>query len=116
MFWIDPVDKSSRIDTSWPAAISASARCDPMNPAPPVMNARTNSVSGELENDVGRSPGGPAVGMDAVAGDERATGRGQPAAHLSIIQQRSKRRPDVADRGGSSHHARVDERREIVRQ
>src|SRR6266550_7175089 len=32
-----PVERSSRTTTSSPRASRASARCDPMNPAPPVM-------------------------------------------------------------------------------
>src|SRR6267142_1050012 len=33
----EPVDRSSMMVTRSPRAISASARCDPMNPAPPVI-------------------------------------------------------------------------------
>src|SRR5438477_9580034 len=33
----EPVDRSSMPVTRSPRAISASARCDPMNPAPPVI-------------------------------------------------------------------------------
>src|SRR5947208_2521260 len=40
MFSIDPVERSSRACTRWPRAISSSARCDPMNPAPPVIRYR----------------------------------------------------------------------------
>lgn len=32
-----PVDKLSRTTTSSPCAIRASERCEPMNPAPPVI-------------------------------------------------------------------------------
>ena len=32
-----PVDRSSMTVTLWPALSSVSARCDPMNPAPPVI-------------------------------------------------------------------------------
>ena len=37
---IEPVDRSSRMCTRSPCASNASARCDPMNPAPPVMRYR----------------------------------------------------------------------------
>src|SRR5439155_702179 len=36
-----PVERSSSTVTSCPAARSASARCDPMKPAPPVISAFT---------------------------------------------------------------------------
>src|SRR4051812_2127958 len=45
MFSRRPVDRLSRIETVCPLAISDSARCDPMNPAPPVMSARTVNAS-----------------------------------------------------------------------
>ena len=41
MFSIEPVERLSRMSTSCPCSSSASARCDPMNPAPPVMKALT---------------------------------------------------------------------------
>ena len=41
MLSIEPVDRLSRISTSCPLSSSASERWDPMNPAPPVINART---------------------------------------------------------------------------
>src|SRR5436190_11538138 len=44
MLRIDPVDRLSMTSTSWPAASRASARCDPMKPAPPVINALTTPV------------------------------------------------------------------------
>src|SRR6266850_2593029 len=44
MLSIDPVDRSSRISTSWPWSSNASDRWDPMKPAPPVINARTRDV------------------------------------------------------------------------
>jgi len=44
MFVRDPVDMLSRIVTVSPRAIRASARCEPMKPAPPVMNARIETV------------------------------------------------------------------------
>ena len=37
MFRSDPVDRSSMMVTRSPRAINASARCDPMKPAPPVI-------------------------------------------------------------------------------
>src|SRR5258708_35846709 len=40
MFSIAPVDKSSITNTSCDADNSASERCDPMNPAPPVISTR----------------------------------------------------------------------------
>src|SRR5919204_1741651 len=48
MFGSDPVERSSRAKTSQPAASRSSARCDPMNPAPPVMSALGLLVSGVL--------------------------------------------------------------------
>src|SRR6266487_3669378 len=44
MFRIDPVDRLSMTSTSCPASSSASARWDPMKPAPPVINALTTPV------------------------------------------------------------------------
>src|SRR5215510_15160394 len=44
MLSIDPVDRLSRIRTSWPCASRASERWEPMNPAPPVTRARTDAV------------------------------------------------------------------------
>src|SRR3954463_10506861 len=41
MLSIDPVDRLSRISTSCPFSSNASERWEPMNPAPPVINART---------------------------------------------------------------------------
>ena len=41
MFSMAPVERLSSTVTWWPAPSSASARCDPMNPAPPVMKAFT---------------------------------------------------------------------------
>src|SRR5215208_939024 len=41
MLPMEPVDRLSRTITSWPSSSSRSARCEPMNPAPPVMNAFT---------------------------------------------------------------------------
>ena len=40
MFSSEPVDRLSRIVTLSPRAMRASARLEPMNPAPPVMKAR----------------------------------------------------------------------------
>ena len=40
MFSSRPVDRSSSTATSWPGWRRASARCDPMNPAPPVIKTR----------------------------------------------------------------------------
>src|SRR6185503_10015332 len=44
MLSIEPVERLSRIRTSWPPSSKASVRWEPMNPAPPVMNARTRRV------------------------------------------------------------------------
>src|SRR5262245_33931177 len=44
MLSIDPVDRLSRIRTSWPCASRASERWEPMKPAPPVTRARTDAV------------------------------------------------------------------------
>src|SRR5262245_61249630 len=38
-----PVERSSRTSTSSPRSRRASARCDPMKPAPPVINTRMKS-------------------------------------------------------------------------
>src|SRR5216684_9144977 len=40
MFSMLPVDRSSRMKTSWFFFSRASARCDPKNPAPPVIKTR----------------------------------------------------------------------------
>lgn len=44
MFLTEPVDRLSRMVTLSPRAIRASAKCEPMNPAPPVINARIRRV------------------------------------------------------------------------
>src|SRR5262245_35260667 len=44
MLRIEPVDRLSITSTSYPSASSVSARCEPMKPAPPVINALTRSV------------------------------------------------------------------------
>src|SRR5438067_8311121 len=44
MLSIDPVERLSRMRTSCPWSSSASERCEPMKPAPPVINARTRNV------------------------------------------------------------------------
>src|SRR4030095_9573945 len=45
MFSSRPVDRSSRTATSSPRSRRASARCDPMKPAPPVIRARIKMIS-----------------------------------------------------------------------
>src|SRR5262245_49188016 len=50
MLSIEPVERLSRINTSWPWSSSVSERWDPMKPAPPVISARTRDVlSGDLQ-------------------------------------------------------------------
>src|SRR5436190_18726461 len=44
MLSMEPVDRLSRMSTSCPCSINISERWDPMNPAPPVINARTRDV------------------------------------------------------------------------
>ena len=44
MLSIDPVDRLSRTNTSSPRSRSASERCDPTKPAPPVISTRIDSV------------------------------------------------------------------------
>src|SRR5262245_20431124 len=51
MFSRCPVDKSSSTKTECPWPIRDSARCDPMKPAPPVMSARTVSLSLKSESE-----------------------------------------------------------------
>src|SRR5947207_1462158 len=46
MLSIDPVDRSSRTNTWCPCASSASARCDPTKPAPPVSSVLIRSCGG----------------------------------------------------------------------
>src|SRR5829696_1539352 len=41
MFPIEPVDRLSSTKTSSPRSSSASDRCEPIKPAPPVMRTRT---------------------------------------------------------------------------
>src|SRR4051812_36022231 len=40
-----PVARSSKTRTRWPAAVSPSTRCEPMNPAPPVTRNRSFMAS-----------------------------------------------------------------------
>jgi hypothetical protein len=44
MFFLEPVDRLSRIVTLSPRAMRASARCEPIKPAPPVMRTCITSV------------------------------------------------------------------------
>src|ERR1051326_3488763 len=39
-----PVSRLSTQTTAWPSASSASQRCDPMNPAPPVTKTRIRDI------------------------------------------------------------------------
>ena len=48
-----PVDRSSRTMTSSPRAEQASARCEPMNPAPPVMRTPSRVTASFLEKRIG---------------------------------------------------------------
>src|SRR5262249_23337266 len=91
MLSIEPVERLSRISTSWPWSSNVSDRWEPMKPAPPVISARTRDVlSGNLQarREVARRFGnGPHVGVahrrierqrpDLVAGPRgnRALGR-----------------------------------------
>src|SRR4029453_4195551 len=52
----------SRTDTSWPAASSASARCEPMKPAPPVISARTGPQRSRRRPEAAPAGGGAGGG------------------------------------------------------
>jgi len=57
-----PVDRSSITSTRRPPARKASARCEPMNPAPPVMQARfTDRPTGRPRRALGVGRGGRPV-------------------------------------------------------
>ena len=47
---IRPVDRSSRMTTEFPRSSNCSARCEPMNPAPPVMRKRCPIFEGYTRN------------------------------------------------------------------
>ena len=65
MLSIAPVERLSSTVTSWPAASSASARCDPMKPAPPVMKAftRVQVLARERMASAARSAAWPSASM-----------------------------------------------------
>ena len=102
MLSIEPVDRSSSTKTSSPRASSASARCEPMKPAPPVMKTRMV----EIESSWGR----PAVARPARVHPRRTAGtrnthdtprRGAPA-----LPAGSGFRQGRHDRGGALRRPR----------
>src|ERR1051325_9277094 len=70
MLSIDPVDRLSSTSTSCPSFSRRSARCEPTNPAPPVMSAFT--VARILSQRVDRGRGVDVVGKVCAVELERA--------------------------------------------
>src|SRR6187399_1948748 len=118
MFSIAPVDRSSTTSTWWPRSSSASARCDPTKPAPPVNNAliyRCPRLANQPKDLVRGARGGLAVGTHPV---RVGKGRGPPQqrrASLPIIQERAQRLAGTLSRG-ARHHLRLDEGTQVVGQ
>src|SRR5262249_32145725 len=77
-----PVRKSSRSTTSTPSALSRSARLLPMNPAPPVMQAR---LIGPARARLGRGLG-PLRGCSSSLQSE-ARGNRVAVEHLHRLQR-----------------------------
>src|SRR6266480_3616381 len=95
MLSMDPVDRLSRMSTSCPCSSSMSERWDPMNPAPPVINARTRRVLS----------GGYRPRFEDVH-------RGRDRVDLVVVQGGVKRQREylVADARGDRAFRRVDRR------
>ena len=109
-----PVDRSSTLITRWPSASSRSARCEPMNPAPPVTRtvrhaANLSCGSAPMSNDV-RSPRASAGRAEArdhrgvVGAQRRATGTStaRPASSPSARQPLAQ--PRVRDDAAAEQH------------
>src|SRR2546426_6782644 len=100
MFGSDPVDRSSRAKTSHPSASRSSARCEPMNPAPPVMSALGVFVSGVL-NCRSLASSGSGEGLGDVL---RARIEAQPSMELAA----SLRLPAGVEVGEPESEAELD--------
>src|SRR5688572_9090224 len=121
MLEIEPVDRLSRTNTSSPRARSASDRCDPTNPAPPVINTRITLFStfyplpheGEdgIYGALSRTP----IRADRVLREEGLTHDRKLLSESFIIQDSAYFSRDLIARR-ASHDARLDERRKIVGQ
>src|SRR4051794_24226678 len=100
-FWRLPVIRLSTTRTRWPRLTSASARCEPMKPAPPVT--RYEGIEGKVAasrkpNSVPRlGPDGRRLGDDhsstlAIADEVQRptrrlrTGRPQPPPYLVLLR------------------------------
>src|SRR4051794_11157352 len=82
MFSILPVSRLSMATTSLPRASSASQRCDPRNPAPPVTTTRVTSAPADAVVDEAAAAHGGRV--EQVAGvDHPALGH-QPADLVEV--------------------------------
>src|SRR5438034_5390925 len=111
MFSKLPVERSSMTTTSSPRSSIASERCDPMNPAPPVMRTRMNgeerSTSAAQEALVQPADVAHQALLRVALVHECAAGRGEAGTELRICgkaRQRAGERLHVAVR---NHHAAV---------
>src|SRR6478672_5401090 len=98
MLSIDPVERLSSTETSSPRSSKASERCDPTNPAPPVINTRIDSPQSGVERPLTRrasqrddgvraASGGAAVLIGAMPTQEVARRAIQRVAEFFIIQE-----------------------------
>ena len=129
-----PVDRSSTLITRWPSASRRSARCEPMNPAPPVTRTVLTRVnlscgSAAMSSEV-RSPRAHLAAPEAgdhrgVVGAQRhrreqhlepllLPGRrealAQPRVRDDAAAQQHRGRADVLRGGDRLRHLHVDDR------
>src|SRR4029450_13881776 len=93
MLSIEPVDKLSRTNTSSPRSSSASDRCEPTKPAPPVIRTRINYIphsrfhrGDDPDPGILRSLRGAAVRGHAQTGHEVPASAREITTKLLIIQ------------------------------
>src|SRR4051794_8131159 len=124
MFPIEPVDRLSSTNTSSPRSSSASERCEPMNPAPPVMRTRTTlnplpghaaPVTHQFDDCLRGTSGSPAGRNHRIPLEEVAPCRRKLLSESFIIQDPLELLAYV--RGlRAAENPSIDERGEIVRQ
>ena len=120
MLSIEPVDRSSMTSTSWPRSSSASARCDPTNPAPPVSRAfivilAVVSAGSRRPRVRPRCPSAPhAVARRRIAAPASTQRRRAPLDHTGARRgaRRLRRRAVRAEHDARRRH----ERTQVVRQ
>src|SRR5688572_24338049 len=120
MLSIEPVDRLSRAYTSSPRCNRASARWEPMKPAPPVISTRIESAEPFLtllrhvQNRGGRSGCGILRWVCRLGSEGRPPALRQLLTETLIIQDRFQSRADRWRRRGAGQYARLDQRRQVV--